>query len=489
MEGRYVITEIDMATGKPLGEHANKFVNHCGFVVRDRIPISCREWHKKLLPDGQPDPSVSFVSDTDKDLLWRSIIEHFGIEGDDDTKRLVRDFAMKKMATQFQCWKKELYKNFVAKNTVPNFSQPKYAKLRPFWDAFVQYKTSEESIERVRRNQQNARQKKYHHTLGSGGYASALPKWDKRESDLINRGIRPESVDWPDRSRRWFFGHGGKIDEQTGNVIYGPVLRELYERIKFALAESAQGRFRPRREKDELSYAIGTLEHCGRTRGYGAVPWEHGFPADRDSYRSHSRRKAEEQERLHRVELELAASREREKAMQESMADTVKMEVQRQLQEILSKRSHSSSAQGPLVNISPSMLLNSSVGDTEITGGRPLQRFPVDDVTIPNTPCELHIAHGQGSIKVADGIVSPIDPTKTPIIHGRKVPAGYARVSVDRVVREHFNVPLEIEGGDGEKTLGEAEKTFICWRKRYIMIPGASPTPPPPPSPGPRYGC
>jgi len=32
-------------------------------------------------------------------------------------------------------------------------------------------------------------------------------------------------------------------------------------------------------------------------------------------------------------------------------------------------------------------------------------------------------------------------------------------------------VLLEIEGGDGEKTLGEAEKTFICWRKRFIIIP------------------
>ena len=28
--------------------------------------------------------------------------------------------------------------------------------------------------------------------------------------------------------------------------------------------------------------------------------------------------------------------------------------------------------------------------------------------------------------------------------------------------------------GDGEKTLGEAEKTFIWWRKRFIMIPGMS---------------
>ena len=39
-------------------------------------------------------------------------------------------------------------------------------------------------------------------------------------------------------------------------------------------------------------------------------------------------------------------------------------------------------------------------------------------------------------------------------------------------------MPLNIEGGDGEKTLGEAEKTFICWHKRFIIILGVSLPPP-----------
>jgi hypothetical protein len=45
------------------------------------------------------------------------------------------------------------------------------------------------------------------------------------------------------------------------------------------------------------------------------------------------------------------------------------------------------------------------------------------------------------------------------------------------------NVALDIEGGDGEKTLGEVEKTFICWKKWYIIILGV-----PPPQPNPRCG-
>jgi len=84
---------------------------------------------------------------------------------------------------------------------------------------------------------------------------------------------------------------------------------------------------------------------------------------------------------------------------------------------------------------------------------------------------------------VATGVVSRIDCTKTPRIHNSVIPAGYAAVSVDRVQKEYIDLALEIEGGDGEKMLGQAEKAFIVWRKRYIIIPGLPPPPPEVPQP------
>jgi len=56
------------------------------------------------------------------------------------------------------------------------------------------------------------------------------------------------------------------------------------------------GTSQPNREKDELTYAMETAEHGGRTRGYGEVSWEHGIPKDRPTYRSHQRKKEEEAE-------------------------------------------------------------------------------------------------------------------------------------------------------------------------------------------------
>jgi hypothetical protein len=63
--------------------------------------------------------------------------------------------------------------------------------------------------------------------------------------------------------------------------------------------------------------------------------------------------------------------------------------------------------------------------------------FPVDDVTAPLTSCELHILEGNATVKVAIGVISPIDPAKTPMIHSVAIPPRYASVSVDRVVKGH----------------------------------------------------
>ena len=56
----------------------------------------------------------------------------------------------------------------------------------------------------------------------------------------------------------------------------------------------------------------------------------------------------------------------------------------------------------------------------------------MDDVTEPGTTCELHIPKGNSTIKVAIGLVNPIDQTKTPRIHGNIIQEGYATISVDK---------------------------------------------------------
>ena len=56
--------------------------------------------------------------------------------------------------------------------------------------------------------------------------------------------------------------------------------------------------FQPNRENDELTRALGNLEHPGRTRGKGAIPWYEGFSDWNADYRTRARKKiAEEKKR------------------------------------------------------------------------------------------------------------------------------------------------------------------------------------------------
>ena len=80
----------------------------------------------------------------------------------------------------------------------------------------MEYKDSAEALERSRKNKINAEKKKYHHVLGTGGYKRAVPKWEATEAKMLAEGVIPATADWPERSKNWFYAHGGQLDPVTG---------------------------------------------------------------------------------------------------------------------------------------------------------------------------------------------------------------------------------------------------------------------------------
>ena len=92
-------------------------------------------------------------------------------------------------------------------------------KLKDDWPEFVAYKKSAVSVARSKRNKLNAKKKKYFHRLVSGGYKTAVPKWEAYENELRQKGIIPQTDDWPDRSKLWLFAHGAVLDPNTGLIV------------------------------------------------------------------------------------------------------------------------------------------------------------------------------------------------------------------------------------------------------------------------------
>ena len=121
-------------------------------------------------------------------MLWADAKRHFSFL--EDKEPHFKDWVMKKMAIAFQMFKKNLNKDYVKKGLTPNFEKD-FKNQHLYLDAFVQYKSSENSEKKTTQAKENASKKKHFHYLGQGGYASAIPKWQKMEDDLIARGIIP----------------------------------------------------------------------------------------------------------------------------------------------------------------------------------------------------------------------------------------------------------------------------------------------------------
>jgi hypothetical protein len=92
----------------------------------------------------------------------------------------VKQWTLKKMAELSRVWKKKLWKNYLKKKEVPVF-EGYLAKTANHRKAFKEYKESEDAKNLSEKNKKNTDKKKYHHTLGPGGYETAIPKWDKQE--------------------------------------------------------------------------------------------------------------------------------------------------------------------------------------------------------------------------------------------------------------------------------------------------------------------
>ena len=182
---RFTIEEID-DDGEPIApeKHRRMFINQCGVLVRDNLPITIQEWNKSKKPGEE---SNSYVTDDAKDDLWQKLIAHFilppeyeefevdGITprpGGLENRAKVKEWALSKIVELYRNQKKSLYAKYVAKKKTKDFKRVN-EKLREQWPDFVQHKQSDKAKAKSAKNALNAANKKYHHKMGTGGYKSA----------------------------------------------------------------------------------------------------------------------------------------------------------------------------------------------------------------------------------------------------------------------------------------------------------------------------
>ena len=149
---------------------------------------------------------------------------------------------------QFVTFKKKLFTNYIKKGKEPKWND--LPQVKPYWEEFKQYKLSEEAQGKSEQAKSNASKKKYNHHLGAGGYKKAVRKWQKMEQDLKDRGIRPATWEWLDRSKWWLFANGVALNQLDGTLVVPEQMQEVSRHPVTAIDEDKQGTFQPQREND-----------------------------------------------------------------------------------------------------------------------------------------------------------------------------------------------------------------------------------------------
>ena len=86
---------------------ASVFKKQCGVLVRDHVPISVWEWHKRK---GAEDNE--YVIERYKEGLWNDLMAHFNLPECEDPavaaklRAKVKHWTLKKIAELFRVWKK-----------------------------------------------------------------------------------------------------------------------------------------------------------------------------------------------------------------------------------------------------------------------------------------------------------------------------------------------------------------------------------------------
>jgi len=106
--------------------------------------------------------------------------------------------------------------------------------------------------------------------LGPGGYKAKLLKWRQMEERLRQAGIPNPLEGCSERTKTWLLGRSKSTDD--GQLIpKSSGVEEVLQRAKELARKEKEGTFIPVGNKDQLSVALGTHEHRGRTRGVSSL--------------------------------------------------------------------------------------------------------------------------------------------------------------------------------------------------------------------------
>jgi hypothetical protein len=105
--------------------------------------------------------------------------------------------------------------------------------------------------------------------MGMTGYAGKRPWWTAEERALVEAGQEDPYSDYDERACDFLKRRMLKKLKEGKTKFNDPRIEEAEKRILAITATAKRGEFKPRRERDVLTEALGNPEHRGRVYGLG----------------------------------------------------------------------------------------------------------------------------------------------------------------------------------------------------------------------------
>ena len=115
-------------------------------------------------------------------------------------------------------------------------------------------------------NNELAKKNIHPHHLGSAGYGSKVEKWRAEAKVARQAGVPYKYENFDEHAEHCVRAREVKDKESGQLVILDAHTEAATETIKALAQKKRQGKFKPRREVDELSVALGNKEHHYRKR-------------------------------------------------------------------------------------------------------------------------------------------------------------------------------------------------------------------------------
>jgi hypothetical protein len=126
-------------------------------------------------------------------------------------------------------------------------------------------KTSEASLALSARNTKQAKKNQHYPRLGPGGYAGKQEVFRKMDAEA-EATRNTEVPKLKPCLKQWIYVRS--VDSSSSSLKFAkPKIGEVISKILKLAEDKEKGAFNPSRERDELTIALGNLEHIGRTRG------------------------------------------------------------------------------------------------------------------------------------------------------------------------------------------------------------------------------